>query len=710
MRRAAWIVVCSLVVAMAGVGSPAGAVPPRGPAPGAPGIGDAYYPLDGNGGYDVAHYDLRIAYTPSGHRLRGTAAIRATATQSLSRFDLDLHGLSVDAISVDGRRASWHRTGDELQVTPARPLAKRTDFTVVVRYHGVPGQIEDSSGIVGGVFPTADGAIVIGEPHVASTWFPVNDHPRDKASYRFQVSVPRGLEVVANGRLAGVRHGKRTTTWTWVESAPMASYLATATIGQFKLTERHADGIEFRDAIDPVLFRRTTPRTGSMFATSGAYDNAYERLSRVIDVPASGGRLSFWVTRDTEPTYDFFVVEAHPVGSDAWTTLPDLNGHTDTSTGASCPGWLAETHPFLTHYQTAAGDECVPAGTTGSWHAATGPSDGYEQWSVDLSAYRGQPVEVALSVISDPSFALSGAFVDDVTGPGGQGSTSFEADGDQLDGWTFGTAPAGDPDDTGSWSVTDHDPGTTIGENAQAVFAREPEILRFLASHLGPYPFKQAGGIVDDDPGLGYALENQTRPIYAKGFFAGPFGTDPSTVVHELAHQWTGDSVSVDRWRDIWLNEGFATYMEWLWSEEHGEGSAQDYFDAFASNIPADDPFWSVVIGDPGPDLVFDNAVYYRGAMTLQALRTRIGDEAFFRLLKRWTTLHAGGNATVGQFEALAERFSGQNLDGFFRTWLFTGEKPAGIEPVSTSARTARVSSAVDQRVIVSLKRSAGRR
>ena len=158
-------------------------------------------------------------------------------------------------------------------------------------------------------------------------------------------------------------------------------------------------------------------------------------------------------------------------------------------------------------------------------------------------------------------------------------------------------------------------------------------------------------------------------------------------VVHELTHQWTGDSLAVALWQHIWLNEGFATYAEWLWSEHEGLGTAQEIFDSLAG-IPADDSFWALTIGDPGPDALFDGAVYDRGAMTLQALRVEIGDAAFFRLLRRWTTSRAGDNVATPEFIALAERISGQELDAFFATWLFTPAKPEGIEPAAARKRS----------------------
>ena len=186
---------------------------------------------------------------------------------------------------------------------------------------------------------------------------------------------------------------------------------------------------------------------------------------------------------------------------------------------------------------------------------------------------------------------------------------------------------------------------------------------------------------------MGFALENQTRPVYSKDFFEeGDVTDNDSVITHELAHQWTGDNLALGRWQDIWLNEGFATYMEWLWSQDQGRDSVQDIFDSFAT-IPADDPFWDFTIGDPGPDHLFDIQVYDRGAMTLHALRQKIGDAAFFRLVKKWTSTYAGGNVTTPKFVALAEQVSGKQLDGFFHTWLYTSTKPASLGSSSALAK-----------------------
>ena len=135
-------------------------------------------------------------------------------------------------------------------------------------------------------------------------------------------------------------------------------------------------------------------------------------------MPSGGGSLSFWVTRHTEPNWDFVFVEAHTVGQDDWTTLPDENGHTSQDTGFSCPFWHG-LHPFLAHYQTDNGDgTCSPEGSTGDWWAASGLSDGYEQWQVDLAAYAGKSVEVSITYASDDFFQIEQDIGNH--GPGGQ--------------------------------------------------------------------------------------------------------------------------------------------------------------------------------------------------------------------------------------------------------------------------------------------------
>jgi aminopeptidase N len=469
----------AVVVVAAVIGAPGAAQAQGGGArctPGAAGVGDGYYPGYGNGGYDVREYDLDVAYDPATDRLDGKATVSAKATQSLCSLHLDLVGLEVQSIEVDGRPATFTRDGQELVVTPRKPLNKGRRFEVVARYGGVPSEfVLPGTDIRTGFMATPDGVTVAGQPEVAASWFPVNDHPLDKAAYDFEVTVPDGYEVVANGFLRGTRRDGGATTWRWVAREPMASYLATIDIGQWDVsTGRTARGLPIYDAVDSAI-------TG------------------------------------------------------------DLRAAIDSS------------------------------------------------------------------------------------------------------------------------------------------LARQGEVLDLLTASFGRYPFSTVGAIVDNQDDLFFALETQTRPVYSKLFWLDNQGNvrngDP-VIVHELAHQWFGDDVALARWQDIWLNEGFATYAEWLWEDHEGRATPQETFQASYDELPADDPFWSVVIGDPGVDLLFDNAVYTRGAMTLQALRNEVGDDTFWAIVRGWAASKSGGNGTTEQFIALAERIAGRQLDQVFDTWLFTAGKP----------------------------------
>jgi aminopeptidase N len=201
----------------------------------------------------------------------------------------------------------------------------------------------------------------------------------------------------------------------------------------------------------------------------------------------------------------------------------------------------------------------------------------------------------------------------------------------------------------------------------EASLALQADMIAFLEDAFVPYPFNSYGSIVDDDT-VGYALETQTRPVYSR--VAREF-----TVVHELAHQWFGNAVSPERWQDIWLNEGWATYVEWLWSEASGGDSAQASFDAIME-IPADDEFWELAIADPGPFGLFLGGIYDRGAATLHALRVEVGDEAFYAAAREWLVRYDDSTGTTEDFEAVYEEVSGQDLGTFFDVWLRTPSKP----------------------------------
>ena len=487
----------AVVVGMGVVGLPGATAAPGGqPGPrftaGAAGVGDEYFPFAGNGGYDVQHYDLDITYTPPEPapaplegEFEGVATITMVATQDLDRFNLDLRGMEVSALTVNGRpaigieppaqgaevdgAAYWQVQDDEariweLTVQPRPKIKKGQEVRVVVTYGGSTTRPTDIEGFLYGWVTTRDGAMVVGEPEGTMTWYPVSDHPTDKATYSFEITVPEGKVAVANGLPPRdpVTEGGW-TTWYWDAPDLQASYLTTASVGDYDLRfSETADGLPIIDAVDDAL-------------------------------------------------------------TDANRATSDAN------------------------------------------------------------------------------------------------------------------------------------------------LARQPAMIEFFEGEFGAYPFNSYGSIVDDDS-VGYALETQTRPVYSRVASEG-------TVAHELAHMWFGNAVSPELWRDIWLNEGWATYLSWLWREHRDLTTAEDEFNE-VMNIPDDDEFWDVVIADPGATGLFVDPVYDRGAATLHALREKVGDEAFLAGAREWVSRYNDGTATTEDFIALYEEVSGQDLGVFFDVWLYTPEKP----------------------------------
>jgi aminopeptidase N len=242
---------------------------------GAPGAGDIYFPGLGNGGYDVTHYDLSFTVVPNTNQVDAIATITATSTNPLGQFNLDFTGLDITTVSVDGKAATFTRDGRELVITPAGVIANASSFTTTVAYHGSPEPRSTKAiPIAVGWIATGDGSFVINEPEGASTWYPVNDHPSDKATYTFHITVPDGVMAVANGRLVSqTPTGDGHTTWTYDEKAPMASYLTQVAIGDYQVdTSDGPNGVTIRNVFASSLARDAaidfsrTPRMLQLFA------------------------------------------------------------------------------------------------------------------------------------------------------------------------------------------------------------------------------------------------------------------------------------------------------------------------------------------------------------------------------------------------------------------------------------------------------------
>ena len=274
---------------------------------GADGVGDPYFPFSGNGGYDVQHYHLDIDYTPPAPtpapltgQLQGVATIDLVATQDLDRFNLDLRGMTVSALTVNGKpavgieppapgaevdgAAFWQVQDDaerrwELTVQPRPKLKKGQSAQVAVTYGGETTQPTDIEGALYGWVTTRDGAMVVSEPEGSMTWYPVSDHPTDKATYGFEITVPEGKVAVANGLPARepVTAGG-TTTWFWDAPDLQASYLTTASVGDFerRAVANSRSGVPILDFVDTKLSATRLATTNASLALQPAMIDFFE--------------------------------------------------------------------------------------------------------------------------------------------------------------------------------------------------------------------------------------------------------------------------------------------------------------------------------------------------------------------------------------------------------------------------------------------------
>lgn len=438
---------------------------------GAPGLGDPAYPLDGNGGYQVDHYNIRLSYDPPADELWGTTTILALTTQDLTQFNLDFL-LHPSSVLVNNAPAGFtaEKSG-ELVVRPASLVPANTRLLIVVTYRDNPDKYTRHGKDEWQPDPT--GLVIVGEPHMATWWFPSNDHPSDKATFDISMAVPGDLEFISGGQyLSTLPLANGWNRWHWRSTVRQTTYLAAGAIGDYD------------------VYYQTAPN-GQQFIT------AYHK------------------------------------------ELP---------------------------YRAA----------------------------------------------------------------------------------------------------------------AEASFERTPELIDYLTARFGPYTAEAQGGLAyPGPPNRITGLEVPARPFLTSATFAD--GADVSVVLHELAHQWFGNSVSVKQWRDVWLNEGFAAYAEYLWSEDHGEPTAAELAQASYDRFPAGHVTWTYSVAEPPPLGVFPagSVVYFRGAMALQNLRVTVGDDVFFAILRSWPDRMKDSNASTEDFIAHAEQTAGRSLDTVFDTWIYPTGKPA---------------------------------
>jgi aminopeptidase N len=294
-------------------------------------------------------------------------------------------------------------------------------------------------------------------------------------------------------------------------------------------------------------------------------------------------------------------------------------------------------------------------------------------------------ISISITVPKDKQVIANGRLVKrEVNGP--VATTTWRADEPMVPYLAFFAAGRFDVDRSSeggrpSYVAVSKQLNPVARNTAMSLMKQTPGLLRWVEESLGDYPFSVTGGLTTG-LGVGFALENQTRPTYP---FMGSGSGAVETVVHELAHQWFGDSVTVHGWKDIWLNEGPATFFEALYDEHHAGPSADEWLRTTYDGIDAGEDFWKHEVADPCPThtncvhSIFAGFVYDRGAMTLQALRNVIGDDDFFALLRTWVTVRAGQTARTEQFQALAEDIAGRDLDAFFHAWVHTSSKPADV-------------------------------
>jgi aminopeptidase N len=211
-----------------------------------------------------------------------------------------------------------------------------------------------------------------------------------------------------------------------------------------------------------------------------------------------------------------------------------------------------------------------------------------------------------------------------------------------------------------------------LRDQAAEALADQPAMVRHFSEVFGPYPFARYVAVVTPDE-LEIPLEAQGLSIFGPNLLHD--GWDAQRLVaHELAHQWFGNSVTLRHWDDIWLHEGFACYAEWLWSQESGGESADAWARHHHAALAAQAQ--DLLLADPGPDLMFDDRLYKRGALTLHALRRTTGDDDFFRVLRTWTDRFRHANASTADLERVVEDVTGTAPTALLDAWVRSTDLP----------------------------------
>lgn len=377
-----------------------------------------------------------------------------------------------------------------------------------------------------------------------------------------------------------------------------------------------------------------------------------------------------------EVTVDLLVASVDRVDDELTITPADVLVDGDEFTVVVAYAGTPRDNPFV------AGEVAEPSG----WHTRDG-----------FSYVVGEPLSASTfhPVNDHPSDKAS--FVYRITAPSdltvaANGTLESTDAGDATTTWTFRQP---DPQTTylttilvGDFVVVEDNPSASgvpvrnvfdadLVERVSPLFDDQPDMIDAFEELFGPYPFDVYGSAVVADS-FGGALETQTLSIFGVDVLG--FGSPEDIVAHELAHQWFGNNVSLERWEDIWLNEGFATYSEALWQE----ASDPDFsYPEWIIGIARFGPGLNRHVFDPGPGDLFGVQVYLRGGLALHALRLEVGDDVFFEILQTWNVRFAGGNATTDDFQALSEELSGADLDEFFDAWLRSNELPDELDGVA---------------------------